>query len=302
MINQTLNSAILNLFQVIPNRLMQRFLWLLNQNPTLGDRWGYHIRKSHFYEPLPDFSAIQEADILKRRSLSHIDWDWDRQLQLIQKLEVYSSEIQSIHAGSVRLASGHSFPFLNDAYVELDAAIYYAIIRHLKPNQIIEIGSGYSTQIASLAIAQNQQEHYPGQITCIEPYPPSYLVNEGLPIHLIQQPIELIDLSCFEQLNPGDILFIDSTHMVKFGSDVCREILDILPMLKPGVWIHIHDIFFPYDYPPKWLMQERRAWNEQYLVEAFLAYNQHFCVQLANHWLALDFPSEAARLWPTVSQ
>ncbi len=85
---------------------------------------------------------------------------------------------------------------------------------------------------------------------------------------------------------------------MKFGSDVCFEFLQLLPRLAPGVWIHVHDIFFPHDYPAEWLIERRMAFNEQYLLEAFLSFNEQFRVALANYWLCLDHAEEAARLWP----
>ncbi|MEW6491544.1 MAG: class I SAM-dependent methyltransferase [Cyanobacteriota bacterium] len=211
----------------------------------------------------------------------------------IKKLKQYSPEIKAIR-------DNQEFDFFNDFYLELDAAIYYAILREIKPQRIIEIGCGYSTQIASLALARNQQEGHEVKIICIEPYPQSQLTEAKLDIQLIQEQVENIDLQIFEQLSAGDILFIDSTHTVKFGSDVCREILEILPVISSGVWIHFHDIFFPYDYPPQWLIEERRAWSEQYMLEAFLAYNPHFEVVLANHWLSVDYSQEVAEIWPGV--
>jgi hypothetical protein len=114
---------------------------------------------------------------------------------------------------------------------------------------------------------------------------------------LITKRVEEIELDYFSGLEANDILFIDSSHIVKFGSDVCYEFLEILPTLKPGVWIHVHDIFFPYDYPAEWLINRRQAFNEQYLLEAFLNFNKAFSVQLANYWLHLDHPNDAARLW-----
>src|SRR5262249_10153863 len=123
------------------------------------------------------------------------------------------------------------------------------------------------------------------------------LLDANLAMELTQKPVEQIDVDFFSSLDANDILFIDSSHVVKFGSDVCYEFLDVLPRLKPGVWIHVHDIFFPHDYPAEWLLKQRLALNEQYLLEAFLAFNQSFTPQLANYWLCLDHSDEATRLW-----
>ena len=296
-VNESIDRVLLYLFQKVPVRLINRFLWLFHRNPTLGDKWGYSIRKFHYYDPLPNFSEITQEQVLKRRIPKAINWNLEAQLAQVKRLSQYSSEIQQLKNEQ---NSNLKFDFLNVFYSELDAAIYYALIREIKPAKIIEIGCGYSTQIAALAIARNQQEAKTGEIICIEPYPEPQLVDAKLDVQLIVERVENIDLKIFEQLSTGDILFIDSTHTVKFGSDVCREILEILPVLASGVWIHFHDIFFPYDYPPKWLIERRLAWNEQYMLEAFLAYNPHFEVALTNHWLSIDYPQEAANIWPGV--
>jgi predicted O-methyltransferase YrrM len=296
-VNDFIDNLLLATFNKMPVRLRNRVLWVLHRNPTLMDSWGYHLRPFHYYEPIPEFSAITQEQALKRRFSTAIDWRLEAQLDFVEKLSAYSGEIQQL---AEEQDSTLKFNFFNDFYFELDAAVYYALLRQVKPAQVIEIGCGYSTQIAAKAIARNQQEGKVGKIICIEPYPESRLTEANLEFQLINEKVETMDLKVFEQLDPGDILFIDSTHTVKFGSDVCREILEILPAISSGVWIHFHDIFFPYDYPPKWLIEERRAWNEQYMLEAFLAYNHSFQVVLANHWLSVDYPQEVAKIWSGV--
>jgi predicted O-methyltransferase YrrM len=296
-VNNFIDKLLLATFSKIPIRLRNRVLWVLHRNPTLMDSWGYHLRPFHYYEPIPEFSAITQEQALKRRFSTAIDWQLEAQLDFVEKLSAYSGEIQQL---AEEQDSTLKFNFFNDFYFELDAAVYYALLRQVKPAQVIEIGCGYSTQIAAKAIAINQQEGKASKIICIEPYPEPQLTDANLKIQLINERVETIDLKVFEQLKTGDILFIDSTHTVKFGSDVCREILEILPALSSGVWIHFHDIFFPYDYPPKWLIEQRRAWNEQYMLEAFLAYNDCFEVVLANHWLSVDYPQAVAKIWSGV--
>ncbi|HEU4933959.1 MAG TPA: class I SAM-dependent methyltransferase [Pyrinomonadaceae bacterium] len=161
----------------------------------------------------------------------------------------------------------------------------------MQPQRIIEIGGGYSTQIAAKALAANRK----GKLTCIEPYPERL---NGSNVELIQERVEEMNVDFFSTLEANDILFIDSSHTVKFRSDVCYEFLEILPRLARGVWVHVHDIFFPHDYPAEWLINRRLALNEQYLLEAFLSFNKTFAPQLANHWLCLEHNESAARLWP----
>ncbi len=293
-----LNDKVLTaIFKKVPYRIVNIVLWFLYRNPTLMDKWGYHLRPFHYYEPLPDFSAITPEEALKRRSSTAINWNLDAQLDWVKKLSAYGEEIQNLANDE---ASTSKFDFFNIFYFELDAAIYYALLREIKPAKIIEVGCGYSTQIAAKAIARNQQEGNAGQIICIEPYPEPRLTEANFEFQLITEKVESVELKVFEQLSAGDILFLDSTHTVKFRSDVCREILEILPAIPSGVWIHFHDIFFPYDYPPEWLIEHRTAWNEQYMLEAFLAYNDRFEIVLANHWLSVDYPQEVAKIWTGV--
>jgi len=260
-------------------RAAQHVLFLAQSQPEIPDRWGYHIRPIHYYEPLPDFREITPEQIQRRRNYSAIDFRWDDQLRLLRELESYAGELADVDIN-------------NDYFSGLDAVVYYSLIRHLKPRRVIEIGGGYSTRIANKALAVNQS----GRLTCIEPYPEDRLNGSQFSVQLITKRVEEIEVSFFEGLDANDILFIDSSHTVKFGSDVCYEFLEILPALKRGVWVHVHDIFFPHDYPAEWLLKRRLALNEQYLLEAFLSFNPAFVPQLANHWLCLDYSDEAARL------
>ncbi len=286
MFKSLLDRTALALFRSVPSRAAHHLLFLAQSRPELSDGWGYHIRPIHYYEPLPDFRTITTEQITRRRSYPGTDFRWKDQLALLNELANYRDELSRLE-----------FDFTNAFFSGFDAAVYYSLIRHLKPQRIIEIGGGYSTQIADRALRANGT----GKLTCIEPYPEQRLVGAGLEFELIQKRVEEMDLDFFAKLEANDILFIDSSHTVKFGSDVCFEFLEILPRLVPGVWIHVHDIFFPHDYPAEWLIDRRQALNEQYLLEAFLSFNSSFSPQLANYWLALDHSGEAARLWPSAS-
>ena len=282
MVKALFDRTALALFRTVPTRAAHHLLFLAQSRPDLSDRWGYHIRPIHYYEPLPDFRSITTEQINRRRTYPGIDFRWDEQLTLVNELAAYNDELRELE-----------FDFDNAFFNGFDAAVYYSLIRRLQPQRVVEIGGGYSTQIANNALARNRT----GKLTCIEPYPEERLNGAKLDIELITKRVEEIDLDFFSSLKANDILFIDSSHTVKFGSDVCFEFLEVLPNLKPGVWIHVHDIFFPHDYPEEWLIKRRQAWNEQYLLEAFLSFNSQFSVQLANYWICLDHLDEAARLW-----
>ena len=262
------------------DRVAHHLLFRAQSRPNLTDRWGYHIRPIHFYEPLPDFRSITLEQITRRREFPGIDFSWDDQLALLNDLTNYRDELSTL-----------AFNFDNSFFNSFDAAVYYSLIRHLKPQRIIEIGGGYSTQLAGKALTANGD----GKLICIEPFP-ERLNGVGPSVELIQKRVEEIDVDFFSCLEANDILFIDSSHTVKFGSDVCYEFLELLPRLAPGVWVHVHDIFFPHDYPAEWLIERRLALNEQYLLEAFLSFNQEFRVALANYWVCLDYSEIASRL------
>ncbi|MDQ3006443.1 MAG: class I SAM-dependent methyltransferase, partial [Chloroflexota bacterium] len=282
---QMINHGLVNIAKMVPSRLMKHWLFLLRSKPELTDRWGYHIRPIHYYEPLPDFCQIQPQQITRRRDYSTINFNLAQQQELLRRLGgLYQSELASIADKS----APEGFDFCNPYFAGLDAALYYALIRDLKPKRIIEIGSGYSTRIAMKALAVNAAEGRAGKMTCIEPYPEPRLTEAALEIELVQMCVEDVGVEFFSQLSANDILFIDSSHAASFGSDVCFELLELLPRLNSGVWVHIHDIFFPHDYPAEWLIQKRIAFNEQYLLEAFLSFNQSYSVQAANYWLALE--------------
>ena len=264
------------------DRAAHHLLFRLQSRPDLADRWGYHIRPIHYYEPLPDFRSITCEQITQRRAYPGIDFRWEEQLALVNELATYHDELRQL-----------DFDFNNGFFSGFDAAAYYELIRHLQPQRIIEIGGGYSTQIAAKALAANGK----GKLVCVEPYP-ERLNGSGRSVELIQKRVEELNVDFFATLGANDILFIDSSHTVKFRSDVCFEFLEILPRLARNVWVHVHDIFFPHDYPAEWLINRRLALNEQYLLEAFLSFNKTFAPQLANYWLCLEHGEAAARVWP----
>lgn len=281
--------------KMIPPRLMTHWFWVLSQNPRISDAWGYHIQPIHYYTPLPDFRTLTPSMFERRREPPRIDFALPMQVALLKALAVESrAELDAIaHEGA--------FDFTNDWFTGLDACVYYSLIRHLKPRRIVEVGSGYSTRLASLAVVRNEAEGSPGEVICIEPYPEPRLTESSARFTLIKKPVQEVPISFFEELSKNDILMIDSSHVATIGGDVCYEFLDILPRLKPEVWVHVHDIFFPRDYPAKWVINERRAYNEQYLLEAFLSDNKSFAPKLANHWLVLDYRNAVDALCPLIA-
>ena len=161
----------------------------------------------------------------------------------------------------------------NETFESGDAEYWYQLIRSKKPRKIFEIGSGNSTLMAINAISMNKQDDpsYTCKHVCIEPYEMPWLEKTGVTV--IRKKIEDVEISFFSELADCDILFIDSSHIIRPQGDVLFEYLQLLPSLNKGVIVHIHDIFSPRNYSNEWLMGDIRFWNEQYLLEAFLSHN-----------------------------
>ncbi len=289
-----LELLLLGVLRGIPARLMNHVMFLLRNSPRLTDRWGYHVRAIHYYEPLPDFRQLTVEELGKLRLSPAVNFREEAQLALIERLaRAYCSEVKELAA----TAPPRGFDFANTYFAGLDAAVYYALIRELAPQRVVEVGSGFSTQIAARALARNAEQGPSGRLLCIEPYPEARLLESSAKFEMLKSIVQDVPLPFFEQLEANDILMIDSSHVAKTGSDVCFELLDVLPRLKPGVWVHVHDIFLPSDYPAEWVLGQRWAFNEQYMLEAFLSFNSAFSVQLANAWLWSKHRAPVAQLY-----
>jgi predicted O-methyltransferase YrrM len=226
-----------------------------------------------------------------------VDWNVEGQLQLLAQFD-YNSELVEIPLESRGQLEYH---YNNDAFASGDAEFLYNMIRLRKPRRIIEIGSGSSTLLARRAIRANQGEdpHYACAHTCIEPYEADWLETIG--VTTVRDTVEQVDLSLFRTLEENDILFIDSSHMIRPQGDVVVEYLEILPILQSGVAVHVHDIFSPKDYLDEWIRGEVRFWNEQYLLEAFMSFNTEFEVIGALNYLKHQYPSELSRCCPVLA-
>lgn len=251
------------------------------------ERQGLHVLPVHYYTPIPLVSAIPSSVYDKVSQLPGIELGLDTALARLQKLAARHRD--EYNAFPFEQSHGkRAFHLANTAYGPGDAEILYAMVRDLRPRRIIEVGAGYTTLLISEALRRNQQDGSSPrtEFVSIEPYPPDYLTP--LPAELdrmIATGLQDVPLSTFESLGEGDLLFIDSSHVVKIGSDVIYEVLEILPRLAPGVIVHIHDIFLPREYPRGWLEESRFFWNEQYLLQAFLSGNDGFEVILPSNAL-----------------
>lgn len=245
---------------------------------------GYNIaRKNDYYSPLPTESVLvrNAARWNKPSSLAGVRYDLEGLKRSLERLlEKFGQEF----AGLPSYDDNRSVGF-GPGYTQLDAMLLYMTIRDLRPRRYLEVGSGLSTYYCSLAAAANAKENRPVEITCIEPYPFEKLYS--IPdIRVIQDEVQNVAAEKFLELEAGDVLFIDSSHVVRLDGDVPYLFLEILPIVKPGVVIHIHDIPFPYNFPypaEHWILGTSKAarnwpvyWNEAMLLQAFLAFNHEF--------------------------
>jgi len=238
---------------------------------------GWHVVPVHFYRPIPNTAELTDTLWEKPSEMIGIETNLQFQSGLLQEIaESYLKEYHKIPNETPKSATEYS---RSTGFAGIDGAMLYSIIRKYKPKRIIEIGSGYSTLLSILALKKNKDENISneGNIISIEPYPKDFL-KESLNStdQLIIEKVENVPLAIFETLEENDILFIDSSHTVKIGGDVIYEILEIVPRLKKGVLIQFHDIFLPLQYPKDWVMDYHRFWTEQYLLHAFLTYNNYF--------------------------
>ncbi len=241
----------------------------------------------HFYSPIVDTEDVQRrADRIwsPRESLHGIDFNLGKHLEILRNwFPEFIAEYDYPDAGDSQNPAG--FFSLNDQFSWLDARMLYVLLRKMRPTNIIEVGSGFS----SLLIADVASRHLNAQcnFTCIEPYPREFLTR-GVPgiSRLITERVENLDLTEFSRLQGGDILFIDSSHVAKTGSDVVFLFFEVLPLLKPGVFVHILDIFLPSEYPQEWVIDQNRSWNEQYLLQALLTFSTRFRVIFGSAYAA----------------
>ncbi len=243
----------------------------------------------HFYSPVPDLTGIEaQADRLfvSSRELPGIDLRPGAQVELFKTLAALAREAPL--EGSPRAArdAGARFHPDNPNYGIGDASILQAMLRHLRPARYLEVGSGYTT-----ALALDTNERYLGgamELTAIEPYPELLggVTRSGDRVEVLAEPVQSVPMERFRSLGAGDVLFVDCSHVLKTGSDVQHLYTNVLPVLAPGVYVHVHDIFWPFEYLRHWV-EAGRAWNEAYLLHAFLLFNDAFEIVLWNHYLAL---------------
>jgi hypothetical protein len=258
------------------------------------------LNPGHYYSPIPSLDDLRRdgTRIFDRslRDLPGVNLNAESQLQLLDQLKPFYNE----QPFTDDPAPQRRYFFRNDFFSYGDALFLYGVMRWGRPQKIIEIGSGFS----SFVMLDTNELFFNNRIrfTFIEPDVErlrSRLRDRDLrTAEIVAKPVQDVDLEQFASLNAGDILFVDSSHVAKIGSDVNQILFEILPRLRNGVLVHFHDVFYPFEYPREWIELQHRYWNEDYLLRAFLQYNSAFRICIWNHFLGTIHPQKLAECMP----
>jgi predicted O-methyltransferase YrrM len=278
---------------------------LINRAPyvrTMVEKLQFYERfcpLDHFYSPIANIADLKRReDVIfgaPPPNLPDINLNVEQQLALLESFARFHDEIPFSETPGPKTR----YYFQNDFYGAADAVFLYCFLRHFRPKRIIELGSGLSSSL----ILDVAEMFLDGRIDCtfVDPDPQRLIArareNDLKKCRLIPKRVEEVDRGLFTSLASGDILFIDSSHVVKAGSEVNYLFFEVLPVLPPGVHIHIHDIFYPFEYPKKWIY-DGRSWNEAYLVRAFLQNNDRYSVTCFASYLEQFAPGHLQRLLP----
>lgn len=284
-------------------RFARKILWSLphlKQVVLERDRLRAELERLKTWDsPIPSVEEIKRKEQAIFRDIPKeipgVDLNEAEQIRLLERFRKYYKELpfQAHKRENLR------YFFENTNFGYADAIVLYCMIRHARPNKIIEVGSGYS----SCAILDTNELFFNNEISCtfIEPHPQllQSLIKESDKdrIEIVPKNLQDVDLARFSSLSAGDILFIDSSHISKIDSDVNYAFFRILPYIRAGVYIHFHDIFYPFEYPKKWVYQGI-SYNESYLLKAFLQYNEAFKIQFFNHYLSIFHRGELSEALP----
>lgn len=255
---------------------------------TLADRLGIYPVLDHYHDP-PVRPRLR--DDASPRDLPWLDLNVEAQLALLSQLR-YGDELSTIPLDAEDVTK----PFYrNAAFAPIDAQLLYSLLRFSRPRLVVEAGSGESTRFAKHALDRNVEEGAAGHLVSIEPFEALYL--EQLGVEVVRRQVEEVGPAFFDILSSGDILFIDTSHVLRPAGDVTFLLLEVVPRLAPGVLIHVHDVFTPYDYPAEW-SRRRWFWGEQYVLEALLADNPRLEIVLAAAYLSREHPAALAAACP----
>ena len=257
------------------------------------------VEPGHYYSPIVDTEALKKtgfSELRGRDELAGVSLDFNSMEQLFDAAMHAQADLDFPEEKT----SGYRYYSKNEMFSIGDARILAGMIRLHKPKRIIEVGSGFSSAV--ILDTLNRESDAQTSVTFIEPHTERLMGllsdQDKRRVEIIESGIQEVPLSTFDSLEAGDILFLDTTHISKTGSDVNHEVFHILPRLKSGVIIHFHDVFADFEYPDSWIFDHNRSWNELYILRAFLMYNSAFYVALANHALSKKHPNTVMRFYP----
>jgi len=271
-----------DLLELIPDisevlrRTATEWWWMKREVFDRFEAHGFHVTQDHFYSPAPSVSRLAAAlwDG-PRYAIPAFTVDLAHMRDRFDELAVFASEL-----GGIPADAEYDYCWNNVFFPNFDAIVYYGLCRRFRPAMVFEIGAGYSTLIALEAAARNGQT----RVRCVEPYPSRVLGRHANRLEsLIARPVQDVPLTTYADLRSGDVLFVDTSHVSKIGSDLHHILFHVLPALPQGVFVHFHDIFLPREYPREWVIERNWFWNEQYLLLAFLMCNRDFSVLLLNN-------------------
>ncbi|RKS45123.1 methyltransferase family protein [Gillisia mitskevichiae] len=276
----------------VKKRFKNIFKSLLNKLPHVKTLYKTSLNSrfpaGHYYSTVVSIDDIKKRELeiwknVNKDGVPGIDLKTEEQIKLLNSFSGYYAELPFTRKKQPNLR----YRFDNAYYSYSDGIILYSMIRHFKPKRIIEIGSGFSS--ANMLDTNELFFDNKIDITFIEPHPEERLIpmmtkTDRNQTTVIKSDVQLIPLEVFKKLQAGDILFVDSTHAVKTGSDVNYILFEILPALKYGVLIHFHDIFYPFEYPKDWVFKGY-GWNEAYFLKAFLMNNDKFDIRFFTDYL-----------------
>lgn len=266
----------------------------MSSNPgPAGLRNATWVEPGHFYSPIvnpTDPQVIAILDQFEKLELSKdsgIALDHEKMIAFFLRLAKRYPQLPFVP----KQQAGLHYYYENPLFSYGDAIMLGLMMLEFRPKRIVEVGSGYSS--AAMIDIKEQVLGGDVELTFIEPYPDRLLGllpnNSRYTDRLHAEPVQSVSLDVFKQLQANDILFVDSAHVSKMGSDVNHLVFNVFPLLNPGVLIHVHDIFYPFEYPPSWILQENRSWNEAYLLRAFLQFNNSFEILFFNHFAVRKF-------------
>lgn len=283
----TLRKWFDRIFAAIPRFLHTAILKSYANQPSLTLLSGFRCFPQVFYSPLVDPGEINLSRMGKKRELPGVRIDMAKVSMWFREISRYAPEF----SWAPRDGATGKVPWA-ETYTTLDSVVLYCLLRHLKPRRYIEVGCGVSSQVSSEALRANERQGVRAEATFIEPFPGPRLEGVDLYGRLLVKKIQEVSLADFQSLEANDVLFIDTSHVLKCQNDVEYELLHIFPSLRPGVMIHIHDIYTPYEQPEDWLLGRYAPGgsNEQYAVEALLSGGDQFEVCLPLHLVGREFP------------